>query len=86
MRSSPIFDRVVGDCRLSRCVTFRDILSKGGTLFYSRTLSTGIKIKVYVLDDLDTIPKKSEADIALCREKKIKKCQNFKRTSRDSRY
>jgi hypothetical protein len=68
-------------------MTFRDILSKGGTLFYSGTLRfnfTGIKIKVYVLDDLDTIPKKSEADIALCREKKIKKCQNFGRTSRDS--
>jgi hypothetical protein len=68
-------------------MTFRDILSKGGTLFYSGTLrfnSTGIKIKVYVLDDLDTIPKKSEADIALCREKNFKSCQNFKRTSRDS--
>ena len=33
-----------------------------------------IKIVVYVLDSLDTIPKNSEADIAQCREKQIKEC------------
>jgi hypothetical protein len=56
-------------CHLSRSVTFCDILSKGGTLFYNKTLTfdlTLTKIRVYVSDNLDTIPKRSKVDITWC--------------------
>src|SRR5258705_6876393 len=74
-------------CRISRWVTFCDILSK--VVPFSQTRPSylfllKIKIVVYVLDSLDTIPKNSEADIGQCREKQIKECYNFKRSLRDS--
>ena len=54
-------------CRINRCVTFRDILSKAGILFSNETLILilpKIKIRVqYVLDSLDTIPKNTEAEL-----------------------
>jgi len=48
------------------------------TLRFDFTLK---KIRVYLSDSLDTIPKKSEADIALGQEKQIKERNNFKRVT-----
>ena len=62
-------------CHLSRCMKFSNILSKHGTLVYNNTPRlnlTQTKIRMYVLDSLDTILKKYEADIAVCQEKQIK--------------
>jgi hypothetical protein len=55
----------------------RDILSEGGTLFYTNNNWFNfhqIKIRTSVLDSLDMILKNSEPENLLRREKQIKKC------------
>jgi len=58
-------------------MTFHDILSKGGPLFYSNNDCFNfhqIKIRIRVLDSLDMIPKNSNAKSLLCQEKQIGEC------------
>ena len=55
------FGRLLSQAISADAWHFRDILSKGGTLSYNEVLRfnfTFEKIRVYVLDSLDTIPKK----------------------------
>jgi len=64
------------------CVTFHDILSKGGPLFYSNNNWFNfhqIKIRIHVLDSLDMIPKNSKPKNLFSQEKQIRECWCVKR-------